>query len=72
MCGDRLHENSNSNPKPQNEITASRSARYHKMLGLLIDLGALWLLLNIFSDEDRDDQELKLFGIVIAISTRQS
>ncbi len=38
------------------------------MLGLLIDMGVLWLLLNIFSDENWDDQKLKIFGIALAIS----
>ncbi|MDB5345480.1 MAG: hypothetical protein JWP89_3857 [Schlesneria sp.] len=38
------------------------------MLILFLDMLALWLLLNIFSDESWDDQKLKLFGIVLAIS----
>ena len=38
------------------------------MIAILVDMGVLWLLLNIFSDENRDDQKLKIFGIVIAIS----
>lgn len=38
------------------------------MLGLLIDMGVLWFLLNMFSDESWDDQKLKVFGIAAAIS----
>jgi hypothetical protein len=38
------------------------------MLVLLIDVVVMWFLLNIFSDENWDDQKLKIFGIVIAIS----
>lgn len=38
------------------------------MLWLFIDMGVLWLLLNMFSDESWDDQKLKVFGIAAAIS----
>ena len=38
------------------------------MLAILIDMAVVWFLLNIFSDESWDDQKLKVFGIVIAIS----
>lgn len=38
------------------------------MLGLLLDTVLLWFLLNIFSDENWDDQKLKVFGIAIAIA----
>ncbi|MFO0977660.1 MAG: hypothetical protein U0996_14760 [Planctomycetaceae bacterium] len=38
------------------------------MLVLLIDMGVIWFLLNVFSDESWDDQKLKIFGIVLAIS----
>ncbi|MGB4737017.1 MAG: hypothetical protein WBH50_02465 [Fuerstiella sp.] len=38
------------------------------MLFLLIDMVIVWFLLNIFSEENWDDQKLKVFGIVVAIS----
>ncbi|MBL8810884.1 MAG: hypothetical protein JNM43_11960 [Planctomycetaceae bacterium] len=38
------------------------------MLLLLIDMGIIWFLLNVFSDESWDDQKFKIFGIVLAIS----
>lgn len=38
------------------------------MLKLLVDMGVLWFLLNIFSKENWDDQKLKIFGIALAIS----
>lgn len=38
------------------------------MIALVIDMVIVWFLLNIFSDENWDDQKLKVFGIVIAIS----
>ena len=37
------------------------------MIGLIVDMGVLWLLLNIFSEENWDDEKLKVFLIVIAI-----
>ena len=38
------------------------------MIAILIDMAILWFLLNIFSDENWDDQKLKVFGIALAIS----
>lgn len=38
------------------------------MIILLIDTVVLWFLLNLFSEEDWDDQKLKIFGIVFSIS----
>ena len=38
------------------------------MIAILVDMGLLWLLLNIFSDDDWDDEKLKVFGIALAIS----
>lgn len=38
------------------------------MLVILFDTLVLWFLLNIFSQENWDDQKLKVFGIAIAIS----
>jgi hypothetical protein len=38
------------------------------MLSLLVDMGILWLLLNMFSEQNWDDQKLKVFGIAIAIA----
>lgn len=38
------------------------------MIGFVIDMGVLWLLLNIFSEENWDDEKLKVFLIVIAIA----
>lgn len=31
-------------------------------------MGVLWFLLNMFSEENWDDEKLKVFGIVLAIS----
>jgi len=38
------------------------------MIAILIDMAILWFLLNIFSDENWDDEKLKVFGIALAIS----
>lgn len=38
------------------------------MLMIIVDMVILWLLLNIFSDHNWDDEKLKIFGIVLAIS----
>lgn len=38
------------------------------MLGLLIDTALLWFLLNVFSDQNWDDEKLRVFGIAVAIA----
>ncbi len=38
------------------------------MIALLIDTAVLWFLLNLFSEENWDEQKLKIFGIVFSIS----